>query len=57
MLCFERDLLENILSQERVVLSQREGQVVSLVAQGLMNKEIPPRCVVIVAPFNYLGSP
>jgi len=57
VLCFERDLLENILSQERVVLSQREGQVVSLVAQGLENKEIPPRCVVIVAPFNYLGSP
>jgi len=40
VLCFEKDLLENILSQERVVLSQREGQVVSLVAQGLKNKEI-----------------
>jgi DNA-binding NarL/FixJ family response regulator len=40
VLCFERGLLENILSQERVVLSQREGQVVSLVAQGLKNKEI-----------------
>jgi DNA-binding NarL/FixJ family response regulator len=39
-LCFERDLLENVLSQKRVALSLRQGQIVSLVAQGLKNKEI-----------------
>ena len=39
-LCFERDLLESVLSQKRVALTQRQGQIVSLVAQGLKNKEI-----------------
>jgi two-component system nitrate/nitrite response regulator NarL len=40
VLCFERDLLESVLSQERVSLSRRQGQIVALVAQGLKNKEI-----------------
>ena len=39
-LCFEKDLLESMLSQKRVVLTQRQGQILSLVAQGLKNKEI-----------------
>ena len=40
VLCFDRDLLENVLSQKRVALTPRQGQIVSLVAQGLKNKEI-----------------
>ena len=39
-LCFEKDLIESMLSQKRVVLTQRQGQILSLVAQGLKNKEI-----------------
>ena len=39
-LCFERDLLESMLLQQRVALTPRQGQIVSLVAQGLKNKEI-----------------
>ena len=39
-LCFERDLLESVLSQKRVALTPRQGQIVSLVAQGCKNKEI-----------------
>src|ERR1039458_1268496 len=38
--CFESDLLQSLLSQERVALTPRQGQIVSLVAQGLKNKEI-----------------
>lgn len=40
VLCFEKDLLERVLSQERVALTWRQGQIVSLVAEGLKNKEI-----------------
>lgn len=40
VLCFDRDLLESVLSQQRVALTRRQGQIVSLVAQGLKNKEI-----------------
>ncbi len=39
-LCFERDLLENVLSHKPVALSMRQRQIVSLVAQGRKNKEI-----------------
>jgi len=39
-LCFETELMESILFQQRVVLSPRESQLVILVAQGLRNKEI-----------------
>ena len=39
-LCFEKGLMERILAQERVALSQRQGQIIALVAQGLKNKEI-----------------
>jgi len=39
-LCFEKDLLQSMLSQKRVALTQRQGQILSLVAQGLKNKEI-----------------
>jgi len=41
-LCFGKDLLESVLSQKRaaVTLTQRQGQLVSLVTQGLRNKEI-----------------
>jgi DNA-binding NarL/FixJ family response regulator len=37
---FDKDLLESMLSQKLVALTQRQGQIVSLVAQGLKNKEI-----------------
>ena len=40
VLCFERDLLESVLSQNRVSLTARQAEIVSLVAQGLKNKEI-----------------
>jgi len=40
VLCFESDLLESVLSQKRVALTPRQGQIVSLVAQGCKNKEI-----------------
>jgi DNA-binding NarL/FixJ family response regulator len=40
VLCFEKDLLESVLGQKRVALTPRQGQIVSLVAQGLKNKEI-----------------
>jgi DNA-binding NarL/FixJ family response regulator len=40
VLCFERDLVETVLLQKRVPLTKREGQIVSLVAQGLKNKAI-----------------
>ncbi|MCX6631007.1 MAG: response regulator transcription factor [Candidatus Solibacter sp.] len=40
VLCFDRDLLENVLSQQRVALTPRQGQLVTLVAQGFKNKEI-----------------
>jgi DNA-binding NarL/FixJ family response regulator len=40
VLCFESDLLESVLSQKRVALTPRQGQIVSLVAQGFKNKEI-----------------
>jgi DNA-binding NarL/FixJ family response regulator len=39
-LYFEKNLLESMLSQKLVALTQRQGQIVSLVAQGLKNKEI-----------------
>jgi DNA-binding NarL/FixJ family response regulator len=39
-LCFEKDLLESMLSQKRIALTQRQGQILSLVAHGLKNKEI-----------------
>ncbi len=39
-LCFERDLLENVLSHKPVALSMRQRQIVSLVAQGRKNKDI-----------------
>ena len=38
--CFESNLLERMLAQKRVALTQRQGQIVSLVAQGLKNKQI-----------------
>lgn len=40
LLRFEPDLLESVLAQERVALTPRQGQLVSLVAQGFKNKEI-----------------
>lgn len=40
VLCFETDLLESVLSQQRVALTPRQGQIVALVAQGFKNKEI-----------------
>jgi DNA-binding NarL/FixJ family response regulator len=38
--CFQNDVMEAMLYQKRVVLTPREAQLVSLVAQGLSNKEI-----------------
>jgi DNA-binding NarL/FixJ family response regulator len=40
MLCFEPELMESVLAQKRVTLTRRQGQIVSLVSQGLKNKEI-----------------
>jgi DNA-binding NarL/FixJ family response regulator len=39
-LWFERGLLQSFFTSKRVVLTRREGQLVSLLAQGLKNKEI-----------------
>jgi len=39
-LWFEKALTDSFLSARRVVLTNREGQLVSLLAQGLKNKEI-----------------
>ena len=40
VLCFERELMDSVLAQTRVALTKRQGQIVSLVAQGFKNKEI-----------------
>ena len=40
VLCFERELMDSVLAQTRVILTRRQGQIVSLVAQGFKNKEI-----------------
>jgi two-component system nitrate/nitrite response regulator NarP len=40
VLCFEQDLMDSVLAQTRVALTRRQGQIVSLVAQGFKNKEI-----------------
>ena len=40
VLCFEKELMDGLLSQTRVALTRRQGQIVSLVAQGFKNKEI-----------------
>jgi len=40
VLCFDKDLLDSVLSQQRVALTRRQGQIVCLVAQGFKNKEI-----------------
>jgi DNA-binding NarL/FixJ family response regulator len=40
MLCFDQELMDRVLAQTRVTLTKRQGQIVSLVAQGLKNKEI-----------------
>ena len=40
VLCFEKDLMEAAICQTRVALTRRQGQIVSLVAQGFKNKEI-----------------
>jgi len=39
-LYFDRGLMESVLSQQCVALTPRQGQIVSLVAQGFKNKEI-----------------
>jgi DNA-binding NarL/FixJ family response regulator len=39
-LWFEKALTDSFLSAKRVALTQREGQLVSLLSQGLKNKEI-----------------
>ena len=40
VLCFEKELMDTVLKQNRVNLTKRQGQIISLVAQGLKNKEI-----------------
>ncbi len=40
VLCFEKELMDTVLLQNRVNLTERQGQIISLVAQGLKNKEI-----------------
>ncbi len=40
VLCFEKDLLDKVLFQKRINLTNREGQIVTLVAQCFRNKAI-----------------
>ena len=40
VLCFEKELVDRMLLRKRVTLTKREGQIVSLVAQGYKNKAI-----------------
>ncbi len=40
VLCFEKELMDTVLLQNRVNLTERQGQIISLVAQGMKNKEI-----------------
>ena len=40
MLCFEPELIESVLAHKRVNLTKRQEDIVSLVSQGLKNKEI-----------------
>lgn len=40
VLCFEKQLMDEVLHRQRVTLTKREGQIISLVAQGLKNKAI-----------------
>jgi DNA-binding NarL/FixJ family response regulator len=40
MLCFEPELIESVLAHKRVNLTRRQEEIVSLVSQGLKNKEI-----------------
>ncbi len=43
VLCFEKAFVDKVMLQPRIRLTTREGQVVSLVAQGLKNKAIGAR--------------
>ncbi len=45
-LWFEKALTDSFLSARRVALTQREGQLVSLLSQGLKNKEIASALVI-----------
>jgi DNA-binding NarL/FixJ family response regulator len=45
-LWFEKALTDSFLSARRVALTQREGQLVSLLSQGLKNKEIATALVI-----------
>jgi two-component system nitrate/nitrite response regulator NarL len=38
--CFQKDLVDSVMLQQRVTLTKRQGQLVSLVAQGYKNKQI-----------------
>jgi DNA-binding NarL/FixJ family response regulator len=40
VLCFEKEVVDQVLVQKRVDLTERQSQVISLVAQGFKNKEI-----------------
>jgi len=40
VLSFDKDLMDTLLLQKRVTLTERQGQLVLLVTQGLKNKEI-----------------
>jgi DNA-binding NarL/FixJ family response regulator len=40
VLCFEKEVVDGMLARERVAVSKREGQVITLVTQGYKNKAI-----------------
>jgi NarL family two-component system response regulator YdfI len=40
LLCFDQDLMQSVLTQARVDLTTREGQLVMLVSRGWKNKDI-----------------
>jgi two-component system nitrate/nitrite response regulator NarL len=43
VLCFEKEFVDKMMLRRRVALTKREGQIVSLVAQGCKNKAIGAR--------------
>jgi DNA-binding NarL/FixJ family response regulator len=45
-LWFEKALTDSFLSAKRIALTQREGQLVSLLSQGLKNKEIATALII-----------
>ena len=52
-LWFEKALTDSFLCARRVALTQREGQLVTLLSQGLKNKEIAGRLNISETTVNF----